>query len=454
MEFEALYNVQVAVQNGDMQVIKKFLKEGGDPNIYVLDDDTLFDTAVRFNQNKIAFKFIKYGGKINHELLISAADGGNKQFLKYALKNNPYIDINFKDKDSYSIIDCAVSSGNIDTVQMLLDFGAKPTSDTLCCAAQSGSTLMVSFIINLLGLDKVDLNEALITAVQWKSYDTVVQLVELGADPNYTYVKTYLDSDPESKYTYTYNVLTDVVLHVYEEDVCYNLIIFLLQKGADPTKTGFMGMNLLEIAVQNDNTRTVEYLLNSDYKFLNSIYTDNTDLLQICVNFLNYNTTKLLLEKGFSPNSKKLVKHIVLFKNKEMYQLFVDNNLNNELKNYAVCCLIKSYTESIFVWEDDWYVKLNEYLSFILTTVDLDNTVLHTVLKVNIDVKKYTYYLEAVKMIVPLITDLNVKNKEGLIPIDIAVSTNKPVEIIKFLIQSGCTIDFTQCSHKLYFDLI
>jgi len=159
--------------------------------------------------------------------------------------------------DPNSIIHTVVRRGMADTLLQLLQLGGNPNYDN----DGEGETLLIRAVSN-------------------RDVRIVKILLEHGANPNEEYIEVfYGDTDYDDMYIYRYPLIQAVI----GNDVSYTIIRLLLQYGADVNTTSYhirKGFTPIMIAAERDDCLAVSILLcyNPDLTITNRKYKTIYDL--------------------------------------------------------------------------------------------------------------------------------------------------------------------------------
>jgi ankyrin repeat protein len=214
------------VRESDVVAVQLFLAAGMDPNTEPESDWAAIMTAAYEGHASIVKMLLQYGAEMREDAL------GN-----------------------------ASSSGDVDTVKILLDAGTDPNvwltvspgcppCSPLVRAAEQGHTGIVKLLLESGAKDNYSLNEALVRTAEHGDFEMVVPLLDKGADANYENDRGH----------------TALMSAAGRGDV--ELVWFLLDKGAEAAVVGRQGMTALHgalgsAATLREKTEIATLLLNN-----------------------------------------------------------------------------------------------------------------------------------------------------------------------------------------------
>ena len=205
-----------AISSGNEDLIELILDRGGDPN-------SAIDTAAKCGSYRIAKMLFDAGAELTRDTLSSAISSGNEDLIELILDRGG---------DPNGAINTAAKCGSYRIAKMLFDAGAHLTCDTLFLATESENEDLVGLI-----LDKgADPSSILDTAARDGKYERVKMLFDAGAQ-------------------LTRDILPSAILSGNED-----LIDLILENSGDTSVTsvvGLHGLTPLAAAICLDNERVI-----------------------------------------------------------------------------------------------------------------------------------------------------------------------------------------------------
>ena len=171
-----------AAENGDVREARFLLENGADPNAFC---------PVNTAAEKAVCATILTGLMITafhtplcwskHAPIHLAAAGGHAEILKLLLENDAHLEPKggIYDKDTPSV-SLAATSGRLEAVRVLLEYGAQPDDASLAAAVNKNETEIVRALLEYGANPDM---EIVIKAVQNNNYEIVQLLLDCGANP-------------------------------------------------------------------------------------------------------------------------------------------------------------------------------------------------------------------------------------------------------------------------------
>ena len=284
-----------SVRSGNEELVKMLIKEGADINSADFRGAVPILIAVSEKQNNIARLLLSFGASVNtadvngNSVLHQAIMSGSKELVLQILKES----LNTVDSQGRSHLQLAVSLGDLDIAQLLVEWGANPNaidsegSPILHQAIEHGREETVTTLLNHganVNACNFDGTTSLHLAMD-KYGDFMAQvLLDNGANPNTV--------DPNGRSTLSKAV------NLGNAD----LVVSLLEHGADVNYYDREGTTPLMYAVEQNSEETVKVLL--DYGAIVNARNlkDQVPLHLTC----SWTVVKLLLEKKAWANAKEL----------------------------------------------------------------------------------------------------------------------------------------------------
>jgi ankyrin repeat protein len=189
--------------------------------------------------------------------------------VNFFLKNE-FVDVNCHEGNK-SLLSFATDAGNIDAVELLLQYGARSEEDDAIIAGASrfGNYAVVERLAKN-GVSKNALNTALVSATEHGNFDIVKLLVESGATDIQAPVlfaaamgshilQYFLDQGAEINYQFEKNSNNTALMVAAANQNSFG-VKALLEAGADTTLTNTQGQTALDLAKKTRNSAIIKML--------------------------------------------------------------------------------------------------------------------------------------------------------------------------------------------------
>lgn len=473
-----------AVENNNIKKVKSYLEQGANCNALDSYDRTALINASVNGYDDIAKLLIEEGTDVNIRdkagatALMYTARDTNYEMVEFLLKNGA--DVNIRDTEGdtalyYSIEHNSRGQKNetenaIKILNLLIKYGADVNTKN-----DKGTSLLdVSYRIS----ESFDKNKEMFKI-----------LVENGFD-----LESRIKAD-RSDYDYT-----PLMIAVYKED--YDMVKYLLDKGANPNTANNENKTALMIAIANNNFDISKLLIQQGANINTQDEYSYTALMRAAMRG-DYEMVKFLLENGADANTKDNYGNTVLYHNirychyeeegledaKKIFNLLIKYGADvNTKNNYGASLLNISYRASTALaqnremfkvlvengfdlesrikgWEED-YPAGYDYTPLMIAAAINDYDMVKFLVEKGADVNAKTHF-EYSSVVTPLLlsldyehiesrydenssvaeylinngADINVTNEDGETPLMYASKVHN-IKVIELLIQKGADVNF------------
>ncbi len=301
-----------AVENGHLEIVSFLLEQGAD--ISSDSGQNLWRRAFVNEHYAIANLFAEHGVETQpREAMLHAAHEGRLAVVEKLL--NGYGDLNegtmfyWPTRITGTPLTVAAAAGRADVVEFLLNKGADPDIPgdgdvTAWLAAAAEGNLKICTMLESCGA-KRDIQAALVRAAQLGNTQTVLDLLERGANPTEEAVVAGQRLTPLMAVAESNDLFTKVDHYEEAQALQLNLMKVLLDNGADPNVRSSEGRHPLFYAVDRMNNDMVSLLLehNSSPDPVDR-ETGETPLFRAAADGNKTDIARLLLNAGANPNAK------------------------------------------------------------------------------------------------------------------------------------------------------
>lgn len=435
--YNALY---YAVIHDNIKMVKRLLKAGANPNIWIQSNDIVLSIAIVRKYFDIAELLITYGADCDHMQklgwtpLITSIDAHSYYMTELLISKGANVNAIFD--DDWTPLKMAILHDDIKTVQLLLDKGANAllTRGSQILPLIQASEARNIHMIDLLLKYKVDINcknskgmTALFTSVILKdNFKIIKHLIKKGADVNV--------HD---------NCNGNLLLSMIFNNVDIKTIMYMIKRGLDINEADNKGINTLIAAMKpSNNYDVIDYLIKGIADINHTdIYKQNA-LMHALDNNRMIRVVSALIENGANINQID-----IYGQNPLMIALYA--NRHSKIINY----LIKHGADINYINEQTGKTIL---MAAIETNAD-DDVLTHLITNCNnldhvasedtmtalvLAMKKDNSF--AVRRIIPLCKNLNNSALLDNSPIKIAIKNYKAVtfQYLTLLLNNGSDINF------------
>eukprot|EP00210_Caulerpa_lentillifera_P009126 g8700.t1 len=288
-----------AVTEGHIDIVRSILRTRPSKDQLNLKDKsemTALGCAITADRLKIVRLLLKFGcnpclfyrGTIRNCLLHWAAYNGSKLCLKHLLEAH-LIDVDMKNSQGTTALHVAAMKGNIEIMQILINYGAdisattKEGDNVLHLALIEGKGEVVKFLLERVFFPRINVNQEnsngstpLSIAAEKCDLDSILVLIRAGAQPlkqNKASCSPLHYAAKQGKVVIAKAIMrplnanqrSDLIgrvtaegwtaLHVATTLKHYDFVKYLLERGANPNACGPNGCTPLHIAIHKDSTQ-------------------------------------------------------------------------------------------------------------------------------------------------------------------------------------------------------
>ncbi|MGK5083815.1 ankyrin repeat domain-containing protein [Bdellovibrionota bacterium FG-1] len=245
-----------ALEKGDLQTLKKFIEEGGDPNAKTSYGTPIIIVAARSGILATVIYLAEHGADLKAtdpfgvSTLHNAVSHYDFDIVKYLVEHGA--DLNGITSRGDTALHYAISTRYPDCMKYLVEHGANVKAANqngeipLHLAAYQGNLTAIKYLIEH-GVDPratdSSRNNALHIVTRYGNVATIQYLLDQGVDPN------------------SVNSAGANPLHIAVRNFSLSTVKYLMEHGADPKLTDSNGNNALLYAAQLGNLDVVEYFV-------------------------------------------------------------------------------------------------------------------------------------------------------------------------------------------------
>nr|XP_016853586.1 PREDICTED: 2-5A-dependent ribonuclease isoform X2 [Anolis carolinensis] len=268
-----------AVRYGSIETVQQLLEDGGDVNSKVKDGWTPLHSAVQRNNEAIVYLLLRKGADPHVK-----KDNGATPFILAGIKGNVNLLKLFLEKGS-DINEC-----DINGFTAFMEAAWYGKEEALRFLYESGADVNLGRVVDE---EKKALNKGGVTALMdaaKQGHITVVEALvkEMNADVN------ICDNQGRNALIHAFHIGEAKDWKKDKEDI----VIFLLEHGADVTKRDESGKTTLILAVERQSQVVVEAILDKNEVDIDDADKNSRTALMIAVETKNYEIAKVLCEKG------------------------------------------------------------------------------------------------------------------------------------------------------------
>ncbi len=171
-----------AAARGRVDILEAFLKAGADVNAQGEGGRSALTVAARSGSMEAVQLLLKYGARVNAEDVRAAADS-DVDILRVFLAVGTSVDVNAQGERRQSALSLAVTSGSVEAVELLLEYGAEVNAEDIRQAAGRGFEEVLRVLLREnRGVHIKSSRGLLSSAGRSRSVEAVELLLEYGAE--------------------------------------------------------------------------------------------------------------------------------------------------------------------------------------------------------------------------------------------------------------------------------